>query len=88
MVSKYEDGKVVLSTLSDDAEEMSTLLLNNALPLVGERTKENDLVLFSNRPLLVVFLDVSWERELKKGTVWSHTCARTILCSIQKKKTC
>lgn len=58
---------MVLSSLPDSVDDLASLLLDKTCPLVGERTKENDLELYSKRPLLVVFFDVSWDRELKKG---------------------
>ena len=67
-MSKYEEGHVVLSSLPDSVDAMATRLLDSTRPLVGERTKGNQVTLFNRRPLLVVYFDVSWERELKKGT--------------------
>ncbi len=70
LVSKYEAGhSVISSSLLEDMEEAVTLLLQHASPLVGEMTKDNQLVLFGKRPLLVVYYDINWDSEIKKGEV-------------------
>ncbi len=68
LVSKYEDGySVISSVLPKDSKQVADLLLKHANPLVGEMTKENQLVLFGKRPLLVAYFDVDWDKQLRKG---------------------
>ncbi len=67
LVSKYESGRTVIPTLPEDSKEMAHLLMEHARPLVGEMTKENQLALFGERPLLVAYFDVDWDKQLRKG---------------------
>lgn len=53
---------------------MANLLLEHARPLVGEMTEENQIALFGQRPLLVAYFDVDWDKQLKKGMT-SSLCA-------------
>ena len=57
----------MISSLPDNEDEMAALILDKTRPLVGERNKENEEKLFSERPLLVVYFDISWDKEIKKG---------------------
>ena len=65
-MSKYEKSHSIISSLPEDVEDVALLLRKHVNPLVGEMTQEN-LLLFSERPLLVAYYDVSWEQDLKKG---------------------
>lgn len=67
IVSKYEDGRVIIPSLPAGTLNVANLLLKHALPLVGEMTGENQLILFQRRPLLVAYFDVDWDKQLKKG---------------------
>ena len=60
LVSKYESGQVVIPSLPSDIQE-------NARPLVGQMTQENQLALFLERPMLVAYFDVDWDKQLRKG---------------------
>ena len=67
IVSKYEVGSSVLTSISEESSAVAQLLLENANPLVGEMTEDNQLNLFVKRPLLVAYFDVDWDKPLKKG---------------------
>lgn len=68
LVSKYEDGSSTISPVPSESKDIALLLLEHGRPLVGEMTKENELTLYHQRPLLVAYYDVDWHRQLKKGT--------------------
>ena len=70
LVSKYEKGQKVIPSLPDGSKEISAILLEHARPLVGQMTGENQLSLYHDRPMLVAYFDVDWDRQLKKGTVY------------------
>ena len=73
LVSKYEDGRSVISPVPSESKDIALLLLEHGRPLVGEMTKENELTLYHQRPLLVAYYDVDWHRQLKKGNRTSNS---------------
>ncbi len=66
-MSKFEAGRSVIPSLPDESREIANLLLEHARPLVGQMTQENQLALFGDRPMLVAYFDVDWDKQLKKG---------------------
>ena len=62
----------MIPSLPDEVREMANVLLEHARPLVGEMTKENQVALFPDRPLLVAYFDVDWDKSLKKGRKISY----------------
>lgn len=69
IVSKHESGQSVIPSLPEDVKEIANLLLEQANPLVGQMTKENQVTLFGERPLLVAYFDVDWDKQLRKGAL-------------------
>lgn len=66
-MSTHEEGWSVIPSLPDETRDIANVLLEHARPLVGEMTKENQIVLFGQRPLLVAYFDVDWDKQLVKG---------------------
>ena len=68
LVSKFEVGYNVIQDLeSDDGEELSKRFYPALRPLVGQMTKANMLKLYPQRPLLIAYYDVNWDRESYAG---------------------
>ena len=67
LVSKYEDGFSVITSLPKKAESLEKLFLSKSRPLVGEFTTSNQLRVYDHRPLLVAYLDVNWKPGESKG---------------------
>ena len=64
LVSKFEAGYSVIHDIEgDDGEELSKRFFPALRPLVGQMTKANMFKLYNQRPLLVAYYDVKWDRE-------------------------
>ncbi len=67
-VTKHETGYSTLPNIEHEtSEELGKTLLDAAKPLVGEVTLENFGTLFSHRPLLIAYYDVSWDSDSIKS---------------------
>ena len=51
----------MVTNLPKKAEGLEELFLANARPLVGEFTTDNQLRVYTHRPLLVTYLDINWK---------------------------
>ena len=68
LVSKFEAGYSVIHDIEgDDSEELSKRFFSALRPLVGHMTKANMFKLYQQRPLLVTYYDVNWDRESYAG---------------------
>ena len=65
LVSKYESGHSVISSLTANATALSELYLAHARPLVGQMTKQNFDRVYRHRPMLVAYYEIDWEENIK-----------------------
>ncbi|KAG0702075.1 Protein disulfide-isomerase A4 [Chionoecetes opilio] len=66
--SKYEDKIFKFTKVSGTYKEMVPWIAKKSVSLVGQRTKENMGFKYENRPLIVVYYDVSFSHHYVKGT--------------------
>lgn len=68
LVSKFEAGYSVIHDVEgDDGEELSKRYFPALRPLVGQMTKANMLKVYQQRPLLVAYYEVNWDKESYAG---------------------
>lgn len=68
LVSKFEAGFSVISDIEgDDSESLAKRYYPALRPLVGQMTKANMLTIYQQRPLLVAYYDMNWDKDYYKG---------------------
>ena len=72
LVSKYEDGHSIITTIPSKPDSLSKLLLKHARPLVGQMTTDNQLTVYADRPLLIAYFDLAWDLETKCEMYYIH----------------
>uniref|UniRef100_F1L1D5 Protein disulfide-isomerase n=1 Tax=Ascaris suum TaxID=6253 RepID=F1L1D5_ASCSU len=67
-LSKYEPERVVFDKLDASAEDLLKFLRDHSAPLVGQMTHKNMANRYSKFPLVVVYYNVDFSLEYRKGT--------------------
>ncbi len=65
--SPYENKTYALHKKSATYKEIIQFVKRNSVPLVGQRTKQNNFK-FTDRPMIVVYYDVNYEHQYVKDT--------------------
>uniref|UniRef100_A0A0P4W9K9 Protein disulfide-isomerase n=1 Tax=Scylla olivacea TaxID=85551 RepID=A0A0P4W9K9_SCYOL len=66
--SKYEEKAFRYTKTTGTYKEMASWISKKSVPLVGQRTKENQAFKYENRPLIVVYYDVNFSHQYIKDT--------------------
>ncbi len=64
-VSSFEEGHSVIKTIPANEDVLIKQLMSHSRPLVGHMTEDNQLSVYHNRPLLVSYMDLSWDLHAK-----------------------
>ncbi len=64
-VSSFEEGHSVIKTIPSNEDVLIKQLMSHSRPLVGHMTEDNQLSVYHNRPLLVSYMDLSWDLHAK-----------------------
>ncbi|CAL8074911.1 unnamed protein product [Orchesella dallaii] len=67
-LSKYEDDHAVLKNDEITADDMAEFIRGTYRPLVGQRTKQNQVVFYSTRPLIVVYYDANFDHQYQTNS--------------------
>lgn len=66
--SAYEKTQHILDTPTSSAADIESFINKHTVPLVGHRTKENDMERYTSKPLLVVYYDVNFDFQHRVAT--------------------
>ena len=78
--SKYENKTYSMTKRSATYKELMTFIRKHAVPLVGQRTKQN-MFKYTERPLIVIYYDVNFNHQFRTETQYT----RSMILEVAKK---
>ena len=66
-LSDYEKSQAILTDATLTGDDIAEFIRANYRPLVGQRTKTNQVYFYSTRPLCVVYYDANFDHQYEKA---------------------
>lgn len=67
-LSDYEKSEAILTDATLSGDDIAEFVRANYRPLVGQRTKTNQVYFYSTRPLCVVYYDANFDHQYQKAS--------------------